>query len=150
MSATRNQIWDAALALTASLDKQAGGPLVSRSRKFRHFDKVPAIERPALFQTDHSEVYGQQTGLPYRRLLKGAWTFYLATNPSDLADIGAVQMDDLLDALEACIKPSPAHGNRQTLGGLVHHCFFDGTVLKVPGDDDGTGMVVIPITILAP
>jgi hypothetical protein len=59
------------------------------------------------------------------------------------------RLNDYLDALEAVLRPAPGQPT-QTLGGLVHHCFIDGEILKVPGDDDGQGMAVIRITILVP
>lgn len=38
---------------------------------------------------------------------------------------------------------------KQTLGGLVPHCWIDGKVMKDPGDLDGDGIAVIPLKILA-
>jgi hypothetical protein len=38
---------------------------------------------------------------------------------------------------------------RQTLGGLVSHCWIDGKIMKDSGDIDGDGIAVIPVKILA-
>jgi hypothetical protein len=51
--------------------------------------------------------------------------------------------------VDAALKPGPAAGGRQTLGGLVSHCYIDGKIMKDPGDIDGDGVAVIPVKILA-
>jgi hypothetical protein len=49
--------------------------------------------------------------------------------------------------LAARFSESPS--GRQTLDGLVFHCFIDGKILKGPGDIDGDGIAVMPMKILA-
>ena len=48
------------------------------------------------------------------------------------------------------IPSDPGYPKRLTLGGLVHHCYIDGSVFKDPGDIDAQAMMVIPILMLVP
>ena len=45
--------------------------------------------------------------------------------------------------------PDAALG-RLTLGGTAYRCGIDGKPLKDPGDLDGDGLLVVPITIVLP
>ena len=58
-------------------------------------------------------------------------------------------MNNLIDAVEDALDPAPLYQN-QTLGGIVSHCWFEGDVMKEPGDLDGDGIAIIPIKILVP
>jgi hypothetical protein len=145
---TRNQAFDALIALT--LPTIAGKAFSYRSRKFKHFDKVGADIQPALFQTEIEEKITQRNRMPSLRIWRVNWTVYFSSDPGDDDDMPAVAMNDFMDALEAVFPDAGDEMGGQTLGGLVDHCWIDGDVLKVAGDDDGQGMMVIPITIQAP
>ena len=43
-------------------------------------------------------------------------------------------LNALVDAGEAAIAPNPL--GKQTLGGLVSHCWIEGNIMKNPGDID--------------
>lgn len=147
-SPSRNQIFAALYDLTAPLTGP-GLPLAWRSRKLKHFAQVPKDQQPCLMQTEHTDKVTQKTGLPYRWAWSASWVLYVPSDPNNDDDVPAIAVNDLLDALEAAITPAGLL-QQQTLGGLVHHAYIDGTVMKVPGDDDGQGMIVVPITILVP
>lgn len=144
---TRNEIFGALFGLTANLDLGSAGAFVSRSRKFKHWVKVPNNEQPALFQVEPMDRSTAKTRMPAARRFQVVWTVYFNSDPSDPEDIPAVKMNDIIDALENCLKEP---FNQQTLGGRVAHTFIDGEIIKVDGADDGQGMIVIPITILGP
>jgi len=62
-------------------------------------------------------------------------------------------MNSLLDAIDTAIAPAGADalgGNRQTLGGLVSHCYPFGPVFIDTGDIDGKAVAAIPFQILVP
>jgi hypothetical protein len=62
-------------------------------------------------------------------------------------------MNTLLDAIDAAVAPIGAdavNGNRQTLGGLVSHCYALGPVFVDTGDIDGKAVAAIPFQILVP
>jgi hypothetical protein len=59
----------------------------------------------------------------------------------------------LLGALGAALAPAGADalgGNKQTLGGLVSHCYPFGPVFVDTGDVDGKAVAAIPFQILVP
>lgn len=144
---SRNQVFAALFALTDNLNLGSAGTFVSRSRKFKHFAKVPKDQQPAHFQTEFLDKAQQKTSMPSIRRWHASWTVYFASDPGNDEDIPTVAMNDIVDALEACLADP---FNKQTLGGLVEHCFIDGEIIKIAGDDDGQGMIVVPITILVP
>ena len=75
--------------------------------------------------------------------------FFGATRPGTPLSSSDSHLDSdinsVLDAIDAALAPSGEA--RQTLGGLVSHCRVDGTVMRDPGDLDGDGMVIVPISI---
>lgn len=147
---TRNAVFAALFALTANLQLDPETPaLVKRSRKFRHFSKVATDQQPALFQTEHTETATERTNQPAVRKWQANWTLMTWADPDDESQLGTVWLNDYLDAFDKALKPPPGQP-KQTLGGLVHHAFAEGTILKVPGDDDGQGLLTYPIILLVP
>ena len=57
-----------------------------------------------------------------------------------------------MDALDAALAPAGADLTlgRCTLGGTAYRCAIDGKPLKDPGDLDGDGLLLVPITIVLP
>lgn len=76
------------------------------------------------------------------------------TNNNDPDAVPTVTTNHILDAIETALAPTISDpgflDERNTLGGLVHHCFLNGKVTKVSGDLDGAALITVPITILAP
>ena len=71
----------------------------------------------------------------------------------DPEDVPDTAMNALLDAIDAAVLPRGADalaGNRQTLGGLVAHCYPFGPVFVDTGDIDGKAVAAIPFQILVP
>ena len=91
----------------------------------------------------------QKTGLLSKMYWFAVWTVYFTSDPENATDIPAIRMNTFVDQMFS-VFPSNDPDQRQTLGGLVQHVFIDGDVLKIAGDDDGQGLIVIPVTILVP
>ncbi len=157
---TREAAFSALWALTAGVSwvPDPAHPLVTRTwvtrnRRSKLFADVAAGQQPAIFQWEHGEQIAQKTKMPYRRMWYAKWLVYQIT-ASDDAVAGGIENNMILDALQAAIAPRPTdpgfNDERNTLGGLVWHCFFDGEIFKDPGDIDAQAMMVIPVTMLVP
>jgi hypothetical protein len=62
-------------------------------------------------------------------------------------------LNNILDAIDpitgGVLKPQVING-RQTLGNLVYDCYIEGEIVKVPGDLNGQGVMIIPIKVILP
>lgn len=148
MNVPRETILETLLAVisTATISNQPAFQTISR--KFQMWDQVPAGQQPACFlrqvpgKVDQNEPFGLN-----RWTLKcGIW-IYAKYSPAS-GTVPAVLLNNLIDAVEKAILPSPAFPI-QTLGGLVVNCWFDGDVIidegNLPSDDQA--IAVIPISI---
>lgn len=151
--ATREEVYEALVALTRDVTWGSGNVFlndVSTRRRVRLFNE--ANEQPAVYQAEHDEEVAQVSKMPYKRAFKASWIVYQQTG-KDKNAVPAIENNLILDAIELALKPrpqDPGYPQRNTLGGLVHHCFIDGEIFKDPGDIDDQGMMVIPFTILVP
>lgn len=139
---TRETIMDALLAklVTATAFKTTGRRLV-------HWTQV--AEQPALFLRNVAEQHmSRPTRLPGKVLMDcEAWLYsHAGQNPDTAPSIG---INDLIDAVQAVLNPSPAE-EAQTLGGLVIHCWIEGRLDIYPGDLDGQAIAVVPVKMLVP
>lgn len=125
---------------------------VKTDRNFQHWDQVNEPDMPFLTLLKGPELRVRQTeGLPtlvigYRVLV------YLSTG-MDPNSTPETQTNALLDAIDQAVRPTGADaldGNRQTLGGLVSHCYPLGKTFVDTGVVDGKGIVAIPFVILVP
>lgn len=159
MPVTREQIYGALWDLHSEVkwDIDPMDPLifetwVSSSRRVQLFNDVPMDQQPYVCQAEHGEQIQQTSNLPYKRIFEASWIIYQASaNDENVA--GAILNNKILDAIQAALAPKvadPGYPNRNTLGGLVYHCFLDGIILKVPGDIDNQAMMVVPVKLLVP
>jgi hypothetical protein len=122
------------------------------SRRFVHWDQVNETQMPFLTMLKTGEVRGRQSeGLP--TLTINAHVLIYMSAGLDPEDVHDTAMNALLDAVDAAVAPSGADalaGNRQTLGGLVSHCYPLGPVFIDTGDIDGKAVAAIPFQILVP
>ncbi len=144
---TREDIFQALFALTENLSW--GAPprsFLCRLRRVKLWGDLPG--QPALCQAEHDETFTQTTGLPPRRVFNASWLIYHdAGKDPDAAP--TCETNQILDAIEA-LFPSGDPDHLQTLGGLVHHAFINGKVLKDSGDLDGQALIVVPIQMVVP
>lgn len=126
---------------------------ITISRRVKLFSDVPGRSQPACFQAEHGTTEDQVTGMPYRSIIEANWIVYQDV-AKDKNGLGAVENNLILRGIREALKPHPSDpgfpNRRNTLGGLVHHCYISGRIFKDPGDIDGQGMMVIPIKVLVP
>lgn len=136
-------------------DQPVGDPqsFIIKSRRIVMFNEIPSEMQPACYQVEHEDTEAQKSGLPYKTILMANWVIFQcrAQNENEEATI---ENNLIKSAVRRALEPKPYdrgfHERRNTLNGLVHHCFMDGRVLKDPGDIDGQGLLVIPIKLLVP
>ena len=127
-------------------------PFATTSRRLKLWNDVAPSDMPALFQFEGAQDDSLYEGdLLLRRTLKVRLFIYI--DAKDESIVGASEINAILDALDSAFAPSSFAdrlSNRQTLGGLVSSARIVGPVLKDPGDFDGIGLIVAPITIVTP
>ena len=118
------------------------------SRKLLHWSDVPAIEQPALFMAcSNQSVVISGRGMPAKHHLPVKLYLYACTaedakiSPSEI-------LNPLLDAIEAAL--APIGEETQTLGGLVSHCWIEGSIETDEGVLGTQAMAIVPIDILVP
>lgn len=121
---------------------------VTASRRMQLWGNLSPEQKPALFMRETGDEYtGAKNATPPAVIM--SVELYVYTAPGmDSGITPSSVMNPLLDAIDAALAPSKVTG-RQTLGGLVWHCWIDGKVMKDAGDLDGDGVAVIPIKILS-
>lgn len=152
----RQAIYDALYALipTVAWTNPDGTPgaFATVSKRVQLFNQIDATSRPSCMQAEHDESVAQVSNLPYKRTFAAHWIIY--TNADLDADLApSEQINTILEAIETAVAPTvydPGYPSRNTLGGLVHHCYISGEIFKDPGDIDGTGLLMVPFKILAP
>lgn len=154
--ANREAVFTALFALVSEVTWGASPKIktfITKSRRVKLFSEVDAKQQPACFQAEHLEVNMQKSNLPYKRTWGAQWIIYQAVG-NDKGGTPTIENNLILDAVELVLAPKPSDpgflDQRNTLGGLVYHCFIDGTTFKDPGDIDNQGMLVVPITLLVP
>lgn len=159
MAVTREQVFSALFALTQGITWEAtpgsGVPVGFKktSRQITLFSDVPAAQQPWIGQAEHSEDSQQTTGMPYKRVWDAQWMVYHRASDTP-GVIPSVFTNQIIDAIEIALRPKPRDpgflDKRNTLSGLVYHCFIQGRVFKDPGDIDKQGLIVVPIKLLVP
>lgn len=130
-------------ALFAAVSVAPG--LVTTSRKLKHWNDVPASQRPALFQAQKREISMVQTGQPTRWLLEVDLYLYVSTLGA--TSPGAV-LNPIVDAITAMLDLQVG-GFPQTLGGMVHYARVEGTVETDEGTLGDDAVAIIPVQIMA-
>lgn len=131
-------------ALFAKLSTAAG--FATASRRLKHWNDTPAAEQPALFLSHKTESAEPRQGLPT------LWTLdfdaYLYARAPDRATSPSSVLNPMLDAISGAIAPDNATMSAQTLGGLVAHCWIEGSVETDEGTLGDQAVAIIPIRIL--
>jgi hypothetical protein len=149
MSATREQIATAVFSLVSGA--YAFG---YTSRRLRLWGDDPLATRPSFYMTQgEAQPYNYGSGTIYgsiRRLLKIRLWFY--ANAKDPTIIGATQLNEIWDAVDAVIFPSggDAMTGKNTLGGLVDDCRIANVPVFDAGDLDGDGLLMIDLEVTMP
>jgi hypothetical protein len=131
---------------------KSAASFTASSRRFVHWDQVNETQMPYLTMLKTGETRGRQNeGLP--TLTINAHVFAYLSAGMDPEDTPDTTMNALLDAIDTVVAPGGAdalNGNKQTLGGLVAHCYPFGPVFVDTGDIDGKAVAAIPFQILVP
>ncbi len=141
---------DAITALIAVLNPAY--PWVSPvSNRLQLIYNVQKTDRPVcfVFQGGIEKYEWTNNTLP-RRIMPVR--LYIYTAAQDQINSDADVQDAILDAIDSALAPKGADMvlGRNTLGGAVYNCRIKGGVLRVPGDLDGDGMLVLPIDLTLP
>lgn len=138
-------------ALFALVSQSAG--YVTASRYLLHWNDVPAESRPAIFQREVSEAVVRTRGVPSQITLNVELYIYVQTNAQLVSGVvPSSLMNPLLDALDTALAPTGGdlQNQTQTLGGLVSHCWINGTTEIFEGFLADQAVAIVPISILVP
>jgi len=121
------------------------------ARRLKMWTEVDASNKPAFFQFEGSpENYRWSNNINPGVVLTAK--LYIYTYTGDPDQIAATEINLIMNAIHTAMMPKITPGAQQrgaqTLGGLVSHARIEGEVLRVPGDIDAEGLIVVPISIL--
>lgn len=118
----------------------------SVTRNVVHWQDSPPESQPALYiqvLSEDRQNEGRRT--PSRVFLNAKVWAYVQTNQGD--PVGPL-LNPLLDAIDDALAPPDSAGVYQTLGGVVSHCWVEGTTEIYEGTLGNTAVAVIPIKML--
>ncbi len=145
----REQIGDALFAL---VEKAVAAE--KSSRRFVRWDQVALTDMPFLTILKREEGREHQNdGLPILRMSYLMFVYFSVALDQGSSVIPEIQTNGYLDAIDTAMKPFGAdliNGNRNSLGGLVTHCYLTGQTLVDTGELDGIGLVAPKIEVLLP
>lgn len=147
MIPSRNAVGDAVLALIGTV-----AAFKTKQRRFVMWDGIPDASRPALMQWEPGDTYTWKNEVEGFISLRYEEFLYL-TPGREAAISPVVDVNDLLDAIDAVLKPTTPMDKalgRLTLNNLVYNCRIDGEVVKISGDVSDISLVVIPVRVLVP
>ena len=127
----------------------AAAEFVTSSRRLKLWSSLSAGEKPAVFLVERSDAYVRGSEAVPEMVTMHAELFIYTDAGQDQSVIPSTILNNLIDAVDDALKADALTG-KQTLGGLVSHCWIEGRVMKDAGDLDGQGVAVIPIKILVP
>jgi len=141
---TRNQIVAKLIDMVTGASQWA-----EVGKKLKLWEEVAA--RPALYYFQKGpDGFTRQSETFVKRAMTVHLVIYTDSSNPDVP--GSIEQNNILDAIEAALKPIGADivTGRQTLGGLVSHCYISSVDLRDPGDLDGTGILIIAVQVLIP
>lgn len=126
---------------------------VTVTRRIALFGDVPSPSQPWCGQAEHGEVSEQITGMPYKTTLEATWIIMHCFG-KDKNALPTVENNVIITGIRNALAPLPADpgflSKRNTLNGLVYHCFISGRIFKDPGDLDDQALITVPIKLLVP
>ncbi len=157
---TREQVFKSLFELTNGVQWNVGTDIApelvgfkTRTRRIKLFSDVGKGSQPWIGQAEHNETAAQVSNLPYKWVWTAQWMVYHQAGLQPDSE-PTVWNNLIIDSLEKALQPKPQDegyfDRRNTLLGLVYHCYIDGEVFKDPGDIDNQAMIVVPIKILVP
>lgn len=122
----------------------------TKSRRLVPWSKLAKEAQPALYMQQHQNIVHQTKGVP------PSWSFLLSLFVYDHCgnDANAIpgqRLNALLDVIDTAFAPNVVTG-RQTLGGLVSHCWMVGPIEYYEGYETmmNQSVLIIPFEIKVP
>lgn len=123
---------------------------ITTSRRLRQWATVSYDERPALFVVQSNQTEVPIKGLDAKIELEAE--VYIYVHESDPKKPPSTQLNTMVDRVRAKLTPdNPEICEYQTLGGLVEHCWIEGTIEVFEAAEnmlDDQAIAIIPIRIL--
>lgn len=128
---------------------------VTSGRRFRMWDDVQGSQKPALFLTEGKEHHmrGDLRTPAIRTIMYDAYIFINdgMNKAAQLTPITTINnILDSIDPITDGVLVPDMVSQKQTLGNLVYDCYIEGEIVKVPGDINGQGVLIIPIKVIMP
>ena len=134
-----------AVALFTKL--QGVAQFATASRRLKTWQDVTPADQPALFLASRTELATWQApGLGVIWQIFFDAYVYVNTG-TDQTIAPSTVMNPLLDAIEQVLLPDNLITNKQTLGGLVQHCWIEGRIDTDEGLLGSQGVAIIPIVV---
>lgn len=134
-------------ALFAKL--QAVSTFAIASRRLQAWADVSPADQPALFLILRKEMVTTQPPGTDPVSLLYCDVYLYANTGGDKTIAPSTILNPLVDAIAAALVPDNVMTNKQTLGGLVQHCWIEGEIATDEGVLGDQGVVIIPIVIKA-
>ena len=116
-------------------------------RVLLHWSDVDALQQPAMFQTQSTEVVQRITRQP-AKLMMNVKVYIYAHSQTAAGRAPSSVLNDLIDAIWNAMKPDAAHLETQTLGGLVEWARIEGAIETDEGLLGDQAVAIVPIAIL--
>lgn len=140
-----NLISNRETAYVALFNKLTGiASLKSCTRRLKHWQDVPAEDQPALYMEHTGESTSIVRGQPARIVLEVNLWVYVRSEGNPVGPV----INPVLDAIEAALLPQNEGDHTLTLGGLVHHCWIEGSTQIFEGDLGEEAVAIIPVKLL--
>jgi hypothetical protein len=150
MTPSREKIYAALFDKISTLSPAGSALFTTVDRRLRHWSDVQIEEHPALFQSQMNEVLTQTRGIPAKHVLNVSLYVYVHTEAQQDKDVvPSSLLNPLIDAIEESLAPDNSDGTC-TLGGLVSHCWIEGTIETSEGALGNQEVAIVPIHILTP
>jgi hypothetical protein len=134
-----------------ALLQTVGSSIVTYSRRLKNYNEVPTEIQPALYLAsgDLDPKLGGDArvpGMPFRwKLHRKIWLYTNAGNDDTL--IPSSLINPVINSVLKVLAPKTP-GDRQTLSGLVYHCYLAGRIQTDEGLLGPQAVAVMPIEIL--
>lgn len=120
--------------------------ITTASRILAHWDDVSPNMQPALYMTVVSQSAEQITGFPTKYTLDAKVWIYTHRDTAD--EIPSTAINRILDELDGVLMPPAGPSFKQTLGGLVEHCWINGEIVTDEGTLGNQAVAIVPIRLL--
>ncbi len=151
MSLGREVIYGRVFAFFSALTVGGSPAFKTATRKLDTWDGVEAEDCPALLISQRTETAEFRKGLPLKWRLNLDLYLYVRTNAqNDPSIIPSQVLNPLLDAIEDALKRDDIANDACTLGGLVSHCSYSGSITITEGTLGDEAVALVPISILVP